>query len=166
MDIMNIVLAALSILVTVLICWQVFNVINLECYKKEIKKYRDEVKSIVKKEIKDYDNTVLAMVNLLYGICYLPLKKNPIAALELYMDAVSILNLATNKEPLDYIIDQIDRLLSDKANVKVITSKVSPDILFQYLHYARKSNSDELIELLSELMKNVKNKKSKNDIND
>ena len=143
---LGILITVLSILVTGLICWQVFSLIKLENYKKEIKSVVDES---IKESIKDYGYTVSAIVHQLDGLRYMGLPEKDLnRAFELFIEAIECLNNSKNKEPLEGIVSYIDELITE--NTKLL--KLPDATKDRYVNVCKKSvASKELMNLLNKL---------------
>lgn len=147
---LGILVSGLSALVAGLICWQVFSLIKLERYSKEIKL---AVEESIKKSMKDYNNTISAIIHQLNGILHSGLIEKDIhIALDSFIEAINDLNNATNKEPLVGIVSYIEDLVSENRNL----FKLSNSTKNKYLEICKKcSESKKLVELLSQNQSNV-----------
>lgn len=146
MTILAILVSVLSILVTVLICWQVYNLIELKNFKKELNSI---VNNSITESIKDYNHTISAIIHQIEGIFHMGLPEKDVQiALESFINAISDLNGAKNKEPLDGIVSYIEDLVTENTNL----IKLSNNTKKRYISECQKClESKKLVELLGKL---------------
>lgn len=142
----------LALLVTILIGWQLYQIID---FKKRIK---HEIKSTLEKSILNNNKTIAACVHQLEGMMYAGVvEKDVTLAFKCYIDAIEELNDATNKEPLNGIISYLDDLVS--VNPRLIS--ITDDEYEQYSKICKKSVARGRLIPLLKLIKN----NDKEDIN-
>lgn len=145
-------IGVLSVLVTVLIGWQVFQIIDFN------RRVRNAVNSALTKTISDNNKTIAACVHQLEGMMYAGVtEKDETLAFKCYMDAIEELNDATNKEPLSGIISYLDNLVSENHRLISITDD-------EYRQYSRICKKSVARGRLMPLLKLIKNKDNE-DIN-
>ena len=152
MDYTSLLIGVLSVLVTVLIGWQVFQIIDFN------RRVRNAINSALTKAISDNNKTIAACVHQLEGMMYAGVtEKDETLAFKCYMDAIEELNDATNKEPLNGIISYLDDLVSENNRLISITDE-------EYEQYSRICKKSVARGRLIPLLKLIKNN-DKEDMN-
>ena len=143
---LGIIVSALSVLVVVLIGWQIVSLRMLEKYRKEIKSIVD---NSIQESIKDYNCTVSAIIHQIEGIFYMGLPEKDLdRALDAFIEAIDNLNNAKNKEPIGGLVDYLEQLLSENQNLL----KVSNNTKNKYIDICKKSTeSEKIMNLLDKL---------------
>lgn len=151
MDTASFLIGVLSILVTILIGWQIFQIMDFN------RRVRNAINSALAKAISDNNKTIAACVHQLEGMMYAGVtEKDVTLSFKCYIDAIDELNDATNKEPLNDIVSYLNALVLENYRIISITN----DEYEQYSRICKKSVARGTLIPLLRLIKN----KNKEDI--
>ena len=113
LDYMGIIVGVLSLLVTTLVGFQLVQYIRYENLRN---KFTEQLNFTLKTSIQDNNHTISALIRHVYATFYLGHKDKDLnLALENLIAAIEELNCATNKEPLNGIIEEIIAIANDKT---------------------------------------------------
>ena len=112
-DYIGIIVGVLALLVTVLVGFQLVQYIRYENLRNKI---NERIDCALKSSIEDNNHTISALMHHIYATFYLGHKDKDLnVALENLMCAIEELNCATNKEPLNGIVEEITSIANDKT---------------------------------------------------
>lgn len=142
-DFLAITVAILTLLATVLIGWQVYQIINFNNILSK------RIKVALTKAIQDNNKTVAACVHQIQAMMYAGyIEKDITSAFMCYMDAIDELNSATNTEPLEDIVSQLSSLVEE--NFKLIN--LAPADIQKYKSICKKSEYSAKLLVLIDLV--------------
>lgn len=150
-DYWGFVLGVQSLLVTILIGWQILNVFEvkrqIEDFNETISKLKKENENIIHDKISDYDLTVSALFQQLEGIRQFNSGHGK-DALAFFMESLKLLNTASDKTPVDGLVSYILGIKSEKLYV----SPISKEDIDVYLQIISDCTSEKKTELLKYVM--------------
>ena len=120
-DYWGFVLGVQSLLVTILIGWQILNVFEvkrqIEDFNETISKLKKENENIIHDKISDYDLTVSALFQQLEGIRQFNSGHGK-DALAFFMKSLKLLNAASDKTPIDGLVSYILGIKSENPALR------------------------------------------------
>lgn len=150
-DYWGFVLGVQSLLVTILIGWQILNVFEvkrqIEDFNETISKLKKENDNLIHDKISDYDLTVSALFQQLEGIRQFNSGHGK-DALAFFMESLKLLNTASDKTPIDGLVSYILGIKSKKLYV----SPISKEDIDVYLQIISDCTSEKKTELLKYIM--------------
>lgn len=158
-DYWGFVLGVQSLLVTILIGWQIINVFEvkkqIDSFNTTIIDLRKENKRTIDEKIKDYDKTASAIFYQIEGIRYFD-KGNGSFALNYFMAALQSLNGSMDQTPLTGIVSYILGIKEDNIVVSPIEKK-EIDSYIEIISNSKSLQKQEMIKFVMSLP--VKNEK-------
>lgn len=152
-DYWGFVLDVLTLFITILIGWQIYNSIEV---KKQIDSFNDvidelkrENERLIHGKISDYDKTVSALFNQLEGI-RLFYKGNGAGALAFFMESLKLLNVASDKTPMDGLVSYIWAIKTNNLCVDPI-NKEDIDVYLQIISDCTSEKKTELLKYVMSL---------------
>lgn len=146
-DYWGLVLGVQSLLITVLIGWQILNVFEIkkqiQGFNKTINILRQENKNIIQDKIMDYDQTVNALFSQMEGIRHFR-EGHGKDALSYFMEALKVLNKASYKAPVEGIISYILGIKQENLHI----SHLQQEEIDAYIEIASSINSDNKVDLI------------------
>ena len=150
-DYWGFVLGVQSLLVALLIGWQILNVFEVrkqvEKFNDTIDKLKSENNRLIQDKISDYSKTVSALFQQNEGIQRY-YNGDRVGGLSCLMNALKLLNNASDKTQVDGLIDFILALKKDDFSARPVNKK---DI-DTYLEIISNCNSEKKTELLKHVM--------------
>jgi hypothetical protein len=140
-------ISVLSMLVVILMGWQIYKGIELQNFKNEIE---ERTSKAIELKIQDYNHTISAHLHNMHGLSCIYVKNNfGGEGLAHFMIAIKEVNKATDKSPLKEIIDSCFELMS--GNYGIAISKEERIQYIQILSECGHEKRYELIEFILSL---------------
>lgn len=152
LDYMGIIVGILSLLIGLLVGWQIYNAVTIN---KKIDKIDEIANRIVEEKIKDYDHNVEAVIKQLYGIVLFGEHRNK-DALNSFMEALEEANKSSHKEPIKGILSFIKGMEEEQRRVNPIPIETSNRYI-GILQNLNIDNANEYINYIRSLEEKVKN---------
>lgn len=148
-DYWGFVLGVLTLFITILIGWQIYNSI-------EINKKIDRIDAIIQKEIElkiqDYNYVVSALFIQNKGIAHFEANRGEMA-LELFMESLEYLNKSTNQKYTEGVITYIEAIRNKSMYISFITQ----DQKYKYITILSECKCEKKTEIMDFIMNlNVK----------